>query len=308
MKTEMQNGPLPDEVRAVRRVTFEGMAVNVAVAALKGAAGVLASSQALVADAVHSLSDLATDFAVVFGVKFWTAPADEDHPYGHGKIQAVVTLFIGAILLLVAWELGTKAVSDLRTPVKATPGHFALFVALVSIASKEILYRWTKSVAKRVNSPALAANAWHHRSDALSSIPVAIAVGVAHFFPNVGWVDTVGALVVSLFIVRVAWSILSPALSELVDSGAKEKTTVVYEIASAVEGVRTVHKVRAHRSGGGFHVDLHVKVDPCLTVAEGHSLGHAVQRAILSAGIEVTDAIIHVEPYFDAPSRPADLV
>ena len=296
MEKEDKTGPATDEVRAVRRVTFEGMAVNVAIAALKGAAGVLASSQALVADAVHSLSDLATDFAVIFGVKFWTAPADEDHPYGHGKIQAVVTLFIGALLLLVAWQLGLGAVSALREARASAPGHLAFGAALVSIIAKEILYHRTRAVARRVKSPALAANAWHHRSDAISSVPVAVAVAVAHFFPRLSWVDAVGALIVSAFIVRVAWEVVKPALAELVDSGVREKAVAVEAVARSVPGVRAVHKVRAHRSGGGFQADLHVKVDPALTVGEGHALGHAVKRAILDSGLEVTDALIHVEP------------
>lgn len=284
------------EVRDVSRVTYGGMAVNALVALVKGGIGVWSHSQALVADAVHSVSDLATDFAVVFGVRFWTAPADEDHPYGHGKVQSLVTLFIGAALLVVAFGLVMDAAAALRSPLRETPGAAALAAALVSVVAKEVLYRWTRCVADRVGSPALAANAWHHRSDALSSVPVAVAVAVAWLWPSLWWVDSAGAIVVSGCIVRVAWQIARPALSELMDAGVREKAELVTAIANAVPGVCAVHKVRVRRSGGTFQADLHVKVRPTLTVAEGHALGHQVKRAVLEAGIGVTDALIHLEP------------
>ena len=284
------------EIRAVSRVTYGGMAVNALVALVKGGIGVWGHSQALVADAVHSVSDLATDFAVVFGVRFWTAPADEDHPYGHGKMQSLVTLFIGAALLAVAVGLAMDAVSALRRPSRETPGAAALAAALVSVVAKELLYRWTRRVADRVGSPALAANAWHHRSDALSSIPVAVAVAVAWIWPSLWWVDSAGAVVVSVCIVRVAWQIARPALAELLDAGVHEKAEKVTAIARAVPGVCAVHKVRVRRSGGTFQADLHVEVRPTLTVADGHALGHDVKRAVLGAGIDVTDALIHLEP------------
>ncbi|MGN0854825.1 MAG: cation diffusion facilitator family transporter [Kiritimatiellia bacterium] len=293
------------EIRAVSRVTYGGMAVNALVALVKGVVGIWGHSQALVADAVHSLSDLTTDFAVVFGVRFWTAPADEDHPYGHGKMQALVTLFIGAALLAVAVELAKDAVSVLRGPSRSAPGAVALFAALISIIAKEILYRWTRRVADRVGSPALAANAWHHRSDALSSIPVALAVAVTLVWPSLWWIDSVGALVVSVCIVHVAWQIARPALADLLDAGVREKAEKVAAIARAVPGVCAVHKVRARRSGGTFQADLHLEVRPTLTVAEGHALGGTVKRAILSAGLDVTDALIHLEPAEENNITPA---
>ena len=192
-------------VHEVRRVTYAGMAVNIAIAVLKGCVGVVFSSQALFADAVHSLSDLVTDFAVVLGVRYWSAPADEEHPYGHGKIEALVTLFIAIALVVVAYELGAHAVRTLVSGESSVPGLPALFVALVSVASKEWLFRWTRRAARKIASPALEANAWHHRSDAISSIPVAIAVVVAHVWPSLAWVDAVGAVLVALFILHVAW-------------------------------------------------------------------------------------------------------
>ena len=283
-------------IRAVRRVTVAGMLVNILVAALKGVGGVLWSSQALIADAVHSVSDLVTDLAVILGVRYWVAPADEEHPYGHGKIQALVTLFIAIALALVAWELGWHAVRTLFDHASQVPGRVASVCALVSVVVKEALYHWTKHVARRVKSPALEANAWHHRSDAISSIPVAVAVVIAHVWPSLAWLDSAGAVLVAFFILYVAWEIAHPALQELVDAGIDDKSAQVAAVAAKVPGVQAVHRARARRYGGAFQADLHVQVDSSLSIAAAHALGHDVKNAILAAGIDVSDAVIHVEP------------
>ena len=283
-------------IRAVRRVTVAGMLVNVLIAALKGVGGVLWSSQALIADAVHSVSDLVTDLAVILGVRYWVAPADEEHPYGHGKIQALVTLFIAIALALVAWELGEHAVRTLLDHASQTPGRIASICALVSVVAKEALYHWTKAVARQVKSPALEANAWHHRSDAISSIPVAVAVVIAHVWPSLAWLDSAGAILVACFILYVAWEIAHPALQELVDAGIDDKSAQVAAVAEKIPGVVAVHRARARRYGGAFQADLHVQVDSSLSIAAAHALGHDVKNAIIAAGIDVSDAVIHVEP------------
>lgn len=285
-----------ETIRNVRHITYLGMGVNVLLAVAKAVGGILLSSQALVADAVHSFSDLATDVAVVFGVKYWEAPPDEEHPYGHGKIQALVTLFIALMLLLVAYGLGEHAVDALRAGAKGRPGVLSLVVALVSIGVKEALYRATVRMARRVKSPALEANAWHHRSDALSSIPVAVTVALAAFFPSLWWADAVGALVVAGFILLLIWEISRPAFQELTDAVIDDKSSAVESVARTVSGVRSVHQCRARRYGGAFQADLHIQVDAALSIVEAHRLGHRVKDAIIQADIDVVDAIIHVEP------------
>lgn len=285
-----------DIMRAVRRITWIGMAVNVLVAAMKGIGGVVFSSHALIADAVHSISDLMTDVAVLLGVRYWVAAPDADHPYGHGKIQALVTLFIACALALVAWALGCNAVQTLLAKSSARPGLMAFVCALISVASKEVLFQWTQRVAKAIKSPALEANAWHHRSDAISSIPVVVAVVVAHIWPSLAWLDAAGALMVSFFIVHVAWKIACPALQELVDANIGGKSEQVSDVARSIPGVLSVHRVRTRRYGSAFQADLHVQVDSSLSIATAHALGHDVKNAILSAGLDVSDAIIHVEP------------
>ena len=285
----------------MRRVTFAGILVNVAIAAAKTVAGVMSSSQALVADAVHSASDLVTDLVVVFSVRYWVAPADDDHPYGHGKIEALVTLVISAALVFAAWELARNAVMSLvRGKSDATPGAMALAVALGSIVLKEIVFIVTRAVARRVRSNALEANAWHHRSDALSSIPVAVAVAVVWVCPSLWWVDAAGALIVSAFVLHVAWKLASPALQELTDAQIGSKADAVAAVALGVVGVKGVHKPRARRYGSSFQADIHIQVDGSLSVAEGHAIGHAVKEAVVNAGLDVDDVVVHVEPWYPA--------
>ena len=285
-----------EEVAGVRRVAFVGAAVNLLIAAVKFVGGLAFASQALLADAVHSLSDLVTDIALVLGVRFWTPPADEGHPYGHGKIEAVVTAFIGLSVAGVALEIGWKGAWALVRGETAVPGLMAFVVALVSVVAKEGLYRWTHAVAKRLNSPATEANAWHHRADAISSIPVAVAVAAAHFFPALKWLDAAGAVLVAAFILRVAWQIVKPAFLELTDARCDDVAAAVERTACAVPGVRRVHKVRIRRYGGAFQCDLHVQVARDNSISQAHAIGHEVKTAVLAADIGMTDAVIHVEP------------
>ena len=280
----------------IRRVTIAGAVMNVLLALAKLAGGILASSQALVADAVHSLSDLFTDAAIIVGVKYWVMPADKEHPYGHGKIEGAVTALIGVTVAVVAAEIAWDGIKTLAWGEPKVPGLAACCVALASVAVKEALYRWTHVVAKSRNSPATEANAWHHRSDAISSLPVAAAVAAAHFWPSLKWLDAVGAVMVGGFILHVAWRIVKPAFEGLTDASCDEATADIERIALGVDGVRGVHHVRTRRYGGTIQADLHVQVDRDISLIDGHAIGHDVKAAVLAAGIGVTDATIHVEP------------
>jgi len=202
--------------------------------------------------------------------------------------------------VFAAWELARNAVVSLaRGGSGATPGALALAVALGSIVLKEIVFVMTRSVARRVRSTALEANAWHHRSDALSSVPVAAAVSVVWVFPSLWWVDAVGALVVSAFVLHVSWKLARPSFQELTDAQIGSKAEAVAAVAMRVEGVKGVHKPRARRYGSSFQADIHVQVDRSLSVAEGHDIGHAVKEAVVGAGIDVDDVVVHVEPWGD---------
>ena len=285
-----------EEVADIRRVTYAGAVVNVLIAAVKFAGGFAFSSQALLADAVHSLSDLFTDAALVLGVRYWVAPSDEGHPYGHGKIQAAVTAFIGVMVAVVAVEICWNGIRALICGAPSAPGAPAFAVALLSVVAKEALYRWTHAVAQRRHSPATEANAWHHRSDAISSIPVAAVLAVAYFWPSLAWLDSAGAVLVGAFILNVAWKIAKPAFQELTDAQCGDKAEEVERLACGVPGVRSVHNVRTRRYGGVFQADLHVQVARDISIAQGHAIAHEVKSAVLDAGIGVTDVVVHVEP------------
>ena len=292
--------PLEAQARVVRRVTWIGLLANVLLAGIKFAGGLLGSSQAVIADAVHSLSDCVTDLAILVGVRYWSAPPDSCHPYGHRRIETLITVFIGLSLAGVAVALGYDAVRALVAGEHRNPEPIALGAALISIVVKEVLYHWTRGAGRRARSPALVANAWHHRTDALSSIPVAAAVGAAWYDPSLAFLDGVGTVVVAGFILFAAWRIVLPGLGELVDRGAGERQVEEIErIAAAIEGVSEVHAVRSRFSGVGLHVDLHVLVDGALTVSASHDIASAVKRALIEQGPGVLDAVVHIEPAED---------
>ncbi len=286
-----------ETIRRVRRATAVGMLLNILLALAKGAGGLVFSSQALVADAVHSFSDLITDLAVLFGVRYWSAPPDAEHPYGHGKIETMVTAFIGLALGALAFELVHDAVQSISSGGStAVPGRFAFVIAVCSVVVKEALFRWTRAEARRLNSPGLEANAWHHRSDAASSIPAAAAIALARLFPSVGYIDQLGAILVSAMIFYSAWKIMRPALLELTEGGGGDHAAEIEAKALAVPGVRSVHAVRARHIGSSIQADLHIRVDGNLTVTQGHAIAHEVKKAVLESVPGVADVIVHVEP------------
>ena len=295
-----------DSIRLVRRVTWIGLIVNVVLTILKFLAGVFAHSQVLIADAVHSLSDLVTDLAVLIGSRFWDQPADEEHPNGHAKIETLVTLFIGLALTVVALELIRGAVHSLNGLIDGDsiplPGSFALVAALISIVLKEWLYRITVRAGRKASSPAVMANAWHHRSDALSSIPAAAAVGICLIFGDrYTYLDPVGTILVSCMILFAAVEIIRPAISTLLDRGeTKDKVNQIREVVGSFPEISGLHKIRTRPLGGGrFAVDLHIKVDPAMSVLTAHSLSHRVSDALHRRIPDIVDVVAHVEPRDD---------
>lgn len=300
MEHKRKDCKIEQENREIRKVTWVGLLLNVLLAALKFLLGTIGKSQAVVADAVHSLSDMVTDFAVLIGVKYWSAPPDKDHPYGHWRIETIITGFIGIGLAAVAIGLGYNAIRTLKEPCIATPSWIAIIGAAVSVIVKEFLYRWNVKIGKRVKSSALIANAWHHRSDAFSSIPALIAVGIAVIKPQWAFVDRIGAIVVSLIILKVSWDIVLPALKKLSDSGVSAKENAhIRSLALKVPGVKDAHAIRTRDAGHGIFVDMHVLVDGDISVSEGHSIAEKVQEEIIKRGPDVLDVVVHIEPYED---------
>ncbi len=287
-----------ENVSRICRVTWTGLVWNTALSALKLAGGLLGHSQVVVADAVHSLSDSTTDIAVLVGVRYWSRPPDGDHPHGHGRIEALVTLLISLLLAAAALGLGWRALATLQRAHAAPPGLIALAAALVSVVSKEILYRWTVAVGRRTGSNAVVANAWHHRSDALSSVPAVLAVLAARLHPAWYFLDHVGAVVVSVFILRAAVQVARPALQELTDTGvSRGEQERIRQIALETEGVREVHALRTRIVGNTVHADLHILVDGQMPVQRGHEVSEQVKQRLLHQGPRLADVVVHLEPY-----------
>jgi cation diffusion facilitator family transporter len=283
--------------KIVRKVTWVGLFVNLFLAGFKFIAGIFGRSQALVADAIHSLTDLTTDIAVIAGSHYWSLPPDDDHPYGHKRLETLVTVFIGIVLAAAGIGIGWKAISTLQQKDAAPPGWIAVLAALTSIICKEAIYRWTAATGKRVKSPALAANAWHHRTDAISSVPVLIAVGGAKAFPSWSFLDHLGAAVVSVFILHASIKIIWPALSELIDAGAPSETRKkIRAMALKNEGVLQVHDIRTRYISSSIQVDLHIVVAGSITVRAGHVIADDVRNRIIAEMPEVLDVIVHVDP------------
>ena len=281
----------------IRKVTWVGLFVNLFLAGIKFTAGILGKSQALVADAIHSLTDLTTDAAVLAGSHYWDRPPDDTHPYGHKRLETLVTVFIGIMLAAAGIGIGWKAISTLHQKSISSPGWIAFWAALVSIICKEVIYRWTAQAGKRLKSAALAANAWHHRTDALSSLPVLIAVGGAKVFPSWSFLDRVGAVVVSIFIIHASVKIVWPALGELIDAGAPaEIRKKISEVAYKNENVLQVHDIRTRYISTSIQVDLHIVVEGLLTVRQGHDIADDVRHRIIADIPEILDVIVHVDP------------
>lgn len=281
----------------VRRVTWWGLAVNLLLAAFKVTAGLLGHSQAVVADGIHSITDTITDVAVILGSYFWSRPADDSHPYGHKRLETTVSIFIGGMLFLAGAGIGWDAVTRVYEPHAQHPKMIAFAAAAASIFIKESLYQWTRRASNRANSLSLAANAWHHRLDAFSSIPVLVAVGAAYLNPELHLLDHVAAFFVAILICYAAIGITVSGFRELVDQGApREVCDQIKQIVSSHPSVRQAHNIRTRYSGNRLCVDLHVVVDSQMTVFEGHKVAEQVKRLLLSEGPDVIDAEVHIEP------------
>ena len=281
------------------KVTWVGMAVNVILVVLKLSAGIFARSQALIADGVHSISDLVSDIIVIVGLRWGRQEEDEDHPFGHARIETVSSMLIGIILILVALGLAWNAIGSLYEHHKSTPGIAAIVAAAVSILLKEAMYWYTVKVGWRIKSPALIGNAWHHRSDALSSVAVLIGVAGAYLNPSWHLADSFAALIVTYFIAKMGVGLAWTAIKEIVDTAPDRKTLEeIRRTGYGIEGVRQVHDVRARYSGAQVLVEMHIVVDPELTVREGHAIARKVKRTLLSDIADVSQVIIHVDPEF----------
>ncbi|KVX15364.1 cation diffusion facilitator family transporter [Burkholderia ubonensis] len=287
-----------------RKSTLVSIVLNVVLATFQIVVGTIAHSQALIADGIHSISDLISDFVVLVANRHSGAMPDADHNYGHSRYETVASLFLGGILIAVGigmlWRAGDRLVHLEDIP----PVHFsALIVAVTVLVSKEALFRYMLREAQRVRSAMLVANAWHARSDAASSLVVAI--GIVGSLAGVRLLDPIAAAIVGFMVARMGWTFGYDALQDLSDRALDETDTAeIRALLAATPGVRDVHDLRTRKMGDSALVDAHILVDPMISVSEGHYIAETARARVLSDR-RVLDALIHVDPENDAARRPA---
>ncbi len=286
----------------IYKVTIWGSIVNFILLIFKFVAGVLGHSSAMVADAIHSLSDFATDIIVLFFVRISSKPADTTHKYGHGKFETLATAFIGFALLAVGIGIlieGTKnIVAVVRGEVLQAPGVIALLAAAVSIISKEILYQYTVYKGRKINSQAVVANAWHHRSDAFSSIGTLVGITGAMFLGE-KWrvLDPVAAVIVSVFILKVAIDILRNSLEELMEHSLPDaEEEEIKQIILSTNGVESPHHLRTRRIGNRVAIEVHIRMNGDMTLTKAHQITTEVEQQLKLRFGENTHIGIHTEP------------
>ncbi|MGZ5243839.1 MAG: cation diffusion facilitator family transporter [Bacteroidia bacterium] len=283
--------------KKARASTIIGLLISVVLVIVKAVAGVVGNSYALVADAIESASDIITSLILLVGFHFASKAPDEDHPYGHGKAEPLAAIVVGLSLLAIAGLIIVESIHNIRTPHEL-PKSFTLWVLMGVIITKELLFRFVKGVADETESHAVKADAWHHRSDAISSAAAFIGIAVALILGN-GYesADDWAALVAAIIIIINGFRILKPAIDEVMDAApSNEMVTKVTEIAAAVPGVVDVEKCYVRKMGFEYFVDLHIEVNGKLTVFEGHEIAHRVKEAIQAADKRFWDVLIHVEP------------
>ena len=288
--------------KRIYRITIAGSIVNLVLIILKFLAGIFGRSSAMLADAVHSLTDLATDIIVIVFVKISGKPRDADHEYGHGKYETFATFIIGALLTLAGLGLmvdgGVNVWKSVNGAVLERPTLFALIIAVVSILSKEILFHATIRVGREEHSNAVCANAWHHRSDAFSSLGTLVGVAGAMFLGD-RWriLDPVAAIFVSLFIIKSGWDIMHPSINELLEGSlSKDEEEEIKQIVLGVKGARQMHNLRTRRIGNNVAMDLHVKMDGDITLREAHSIATAIEIELRKRFGHSAFVNIHMEP------------
>ncbi len=297
---------MPTKIEARKReiyhVTITGFVVNLLLSIIKLIAGVVGRSSAMIADAIHSASDFATDGVVMLMVGIAAKPQDADHNYGHGKYETLASVIIGVVLAVVgggiAIEGVSRIVSIIHGEVIPRPGVATLIVAGVSIVTKEGLYWYTKGVGKRVNSPIVIANAWHHRSDALSSVGTLLGIGCAYFFGE-GWriADPIAAVVVAVMILRVAYDLCHVGVDELLEKSLPESVErEILAIITADPQVVVAHNLRTRRIGSNISIEVNIHINGSMSVRDAHTLTDQIEALLIECYGEGTLVSIHIEP------------
>ncbi|MHC4117434.1 MAG: cation diffusion facilitator family transporter [Planctomycetota bacterium] len=281
--------------RQIKSITYVGVAINIALAAVKIAIGFMAASLALVADGVHSLSDVATDAVVLLGVHLGAKKPDRTHPYGHGRAETFSAAFVALALLVVGAAMIHYATMAIARDEVTIPRVEVLAAGIISIAAKEWLYRATRKIAIRCKSPALYANAWHHRSDALSSVAVVIGFLLLQF--GFGHGDQIAAVAVGMMIIWVGIRVVGDCMRELTESAVDQDTIEhIKQVISSNSSIRQWHKLRTRTVGREVFLDLHILVDPDLNITAAHEIAESLERALHEQIARPINITVHIEP------------
>ena len=288
--------------KEIYKVTLAGSAVNVLLTAFKFVAGILGHSAAMMADAVHSLSDFLTDLVVMVFVRISSRPADKRHDYGHGKFETLATALIGVTLLVVAGGIIFQSAGALvdwsRGEDLPAPGKLALWAALISILLKELTFQYTARMGRKLKSSVVEANAWHHRSDALSSVGALVGIGGAILLGD-RWtvLDPLASLVVGGFIIFAAWKLLKNCIDDLTEASLPEDVEKeILDIITAFPDVQDPHNLRTRRIGDHYAIEIHIRMDGNLSLVAAHSRSHDIEQALKKRFGPDTHVAVHVEP------------
>jgi len=293
-----------DRYWQAKKVTLIGAIANALLGFIKLLGGAIFHSHALVADGVHSFSDLLTDVMVLFASKYGSLDADDSHPYGHQRIETAATLLLSLFLILAGAGIAWDALYELLYATSTMPGWLSLPIICLSIITNEALFHYTKHIGKKINSQLIAANAWHHRSDAASS--VVVLLGLIGSLAGFVYLDAIAAVVVGLMIIKMGWSYGWNSVKELVDTAVDaELLAQIEHIIQTIPGVQRIHQLRSRFMGSDILIDVHILVSPQISVSEGHYIAQHVHNALVDQIDSVKDVIVHVDPEDDEICSPS---
>jgi len=295
---------IEDRYWQAKKVTLIGALVNALLGFVKLVSGLLLHSHALAADGIHSFSDLVTDIMVLFASKYGSQDADDSHPYGHQRIETAATFFLATLLIIAGLGIAWDAIDELIKHQHTMPGWLALPIAVVSIIANEVLFHYTRRIGVKINSALIIANAWHHRSDAASSIVVAL--GLLGALLGFVYFDAIAAVIVGLLIVKMGLEYTWNSIKELVDTAvAPEQLAEIEKVIQQVNGVDKIHQLRSRLMGGDILIDVHIMVSPLISVSEGHYIAQHVHQSLMTQIERVKDVTVHVDPEDDETCCPS---
>lgn len=285
--------------------TWVGIIFNTLLAIMKGVAGFISGSRALLADALHSTSDIVGSFVILFGVRIAAKPPDEEHPYGHGKAENIASIIVALLLIIVGVEISISSMKVLFGEVPTAPGKLALIVIIISILIKEMLFHYKYHLGKKYNSAALITEAWHHRSDSLSSLAALVGIGLAmigEYFQltYLLYGDAIAGIIVSIIVIKVGYDLAKDAALIMMEKVLDQNEIYPYtKTTSNVDGILRIDEILARTHGSYIIIDIKISINPNLTVKQGHDIAHTLKNKLIANHTEVADVFVHVNPYLE---------